>query len=316
MRWQTLTQLAASTLFAMATSACVGEYEMNQPTPGGEDDGDDGDNGGEVSAEEMYYATVADGLGVECGTCHVGTNPDDVLGGPDFMGPTVDSSYDSIRSWLTVEEVPLVGPTPGDSQIYYKGAHPPGVALSDELKAKVADWILVQAEEDGIQPEPDPEPDPDEEEPEPTPTGPDTLVEALELFSNCMTYEDFEATNFENVADQNTAEGQCSGCHGQGTGGAFLSADNIDFYVNQRKMPYVLKFVTGTVNDDGSFKDLIISRRYELKRDDNGHPNYIMADERLNSIRDFFDLTYTKYQNSIAAGTPCTPDDPINNPPP
>jgi hypothetical protein len=314
MRWTNLTQLAASALLAMATTACVGEYEMNQPGPG-DDDGDGDTGGGDQTAEELYYATVADGLATECGTCHVGTNPEDVLGGPDFMGPDASTSYGSVRTWTTVEEVPLIGPTPGDSQLYYKGAHPPGLALSDGLKAKVGDWILAQAEEDGITPDPEPEPDPDEEEPDPVPAGPDTLVEALELFSNCMTYEDFEATNFENVADQNTAEGQCSGCHGQGTGGAFLSADNIDFYVNQRKMPYVLKFVTGTVNDDGSFKDLIISRRYELKRDDNGHPNYIMATERLDSIRNFFDLTYTKYQNSIAAGTPCTPDDPINNPP-
>lgn len=315
MRWQTLTQLAASTLFAMATSACVGEYEMNQPTPGGDDDGDNGGDG-DVGAEELFNTTVAEGLQTECGVCHAGTNLEDVLGGPDWLGPDMESMYSSILGFTSTEGLPLIGPTPGDSQLYYKGAHPPGLALSDGLKAKVGDWILAQAEEDGITPDPEPEPDPDEEEPDPVPAGPDTLVEALELFSNCMTYEDFEATNFENVADQNTAEGQCSGCHGQGTGGAFLSADNIDFYVNQRKMPYVLKFVTGTVNDDGSFKDLIISRRYELKRDDNGHPNYIMANERLDSIRNFFDLTYTKYQNSIASGTPCTPDDPLNAPPP
>jgi cytochrome c553 len=312
MRWQPLTHLAASALFAMATSACVGEYEMNQPTPGGDEDDDDGTDG-DITAEEMFNSTVAEGLRTECGTCHAGEDLDDTLGGPDWLGPDIDSSYATLRGYTSVEGLPLVGPTPGDSQIYYKGAHPPGVALSDALKPKVGEWIAAQALEDGI----DPDPKPDEEEPDPeTPTGPDTLVEALELFSNCMTYEDFDATNFENVANQNTAEGQCSGCHGQGTGGSFLSANNIDFYVNQRKMPYILKFVTGTVNDDGSFKDLIISRRYELKRDDNGHPNYIMAEERLNSIRDFFDVTYTKYSTAIAAGTPCTPDDPINNPPP
>lgn len=312
MRSQTLTYLAASALLAMATSACVGEYEMNPPPPGGDED-DDGDTDGDITAEEMFNSTVAEGLQTECGTCHSGTNLEDVLAGQDFLGPDIDSAYATTRGYSTVEGTALIGPTPGDSPIYYKGAHPPGVAPSDGLKAKLADWIVAQAVEDGIEPEP--EPDPEDPEPE-TPTGPDTLVEALELFSSCMTYEDFVATNFENVADQNTAEGQCSGCHGQGTGGAFLSENNIDFYVNQRKMPYVLKFVTGTVNDNGSFKDLIISRRYELKRDDNGHPNYIMAEDRLTSIRDFFDLTYLKYQNSIAAGTPCTPDDPINNPPP
>src|SRR5690606_34360437 len=120
-----------------------------------------------------------------------------------------------------------------------------------------------------------------------------------------------EASNFENVADQNTAEGQCYACHSAGTGGAYLAQNNIDFYVNQRNMPYILKFVTGTVNEDGSFRDLIISGRYEDKRDDNGHPNYIMANNRLESIQQFYELTYVRYQAQFQpGGVACTPDNP------
>jgi hypothetical protein len=180
-----------------------------------------------------------------------------------------------------VDGSPIVGNSPENSKLLLHGVHA-GPALSESLKAKMSDWIVAQAEEDGVSPPGDDDdidpPDPDDP---PTAEPPDTLVEALTLFANCMTYEDFEATNFENVADQNTAEGQCYGCHSAGTGGSFLSADNIEFYSQQRNMPYILKFVTGTVNPDGSFSDLIISGRYEMKRDDNGHPNYIMAEERL-----------------------------------
>jgi len=315
MRLQSLTQLAASLLLAAATTGCVGEYEMTQgPGTGDGDDDGSGDGSGSVTAAEMFNSDVQPGLQAECGACHMGPDVTDVVTGPDWLGPDAASSYVTIKGYVAVDGVPIVGPTPGDSQLYFKGAHPPGVALSDGLKTKVSAWIVAQAEEDGISPEPDPDPDPDPQ-PDPEQTAPDTLVEALTLFSSCMSYDDFDATNFQDVANQNTAEGQCSGCHGQGTGGSYLNQNDIDFYVNQRKMPYVLKFVTGTVNDDGSFKDLIVSRRYELKRDDNGHPNYIMSDQRLQSIQNFFDDTYLKYANSIQSGVPCIADDPINNPP-
>src|SRR5687768_11703761 len=187
MRWQSLTHLAASTLLAMATSACVGEYEMTQPGPGGDEENPGGDTDGDITAEEMFNSTVAEGLQTECGVCHAGTDLEDALGGPDWLGPSIDVMYSSILGFTTVEGLPLIGPTPGDSQLYYKGVHPPGVALSDDLKAKVGAWILAQAEEDGFEPEPEPDPENPEEE-EPAPTAPDTLVEALELFSNCMTY--------------------------------------------------------------------------------------------------------------------------------
>lgn len=300
MRWHSITSMTASLLL----TACVGEYQMNEGGNGPDPDPEPGT----ASAKELYDALNQLQF-QECGACHAGNALDDTATGPDYLGPDLESSYDVIMSYRSYQDgSPIVGNSPENSKLYFYGAHA-GPALSDELAGLMSEWIIVQAEEDGVEPEPEPEPD-EPDEPEPTPTGPDTLVEALQMFSDCMTYEDFEATNFENVADQNTAEGQCYACHTGGTGGAFLAQNNIDFYVNQRKMPYVLKFVTGTVSDDGSFKDLIISGRYEMKRDDNGHPNYIMANDRLASIEEFYELTYARYQNAIATGVPCTPDNP------
>lgn len=305
MRLHSLSSIAASLLLA----GCVGEYQpMEGGGGGGGDDPPDG-----ATAEELYNA-LNDQQIAECGACHVGANLDDTTTGPDYMGTDKASSYATImayRSW--VDGSPIIGNSPDNSKLIIHGVHA-GPALSEDLKAKMSEWIQVQAEEDGVAP-PDDDDDeidpPDDDEPAPTAEPPDTLIEALTLFSNCMTYADFEATNFENVADQNTAEGQCYACHSAGTGGSFMSANNIDFYTQQRNMPYILKFVTGTVNPDGSFSDLIISGRYEMKRDDNGHPNYLMAEDRLQSIQDFFDLTYAKYSNAITTGTPCVPDNPV-----
>lgn len=302
MRLHSLSSIAASLLLI----GCVGEYQPSDESGGGGDDPPDG-----ASARQLYDA-LNDQQVAECGACHVGANLDDTTTGPDYLGVDRSASYETIlayRSW--VDGSPIVGNSPENSKLILHGVHA-GPALSQTLKDKMSEWITAQAIADGVSPDDDEgdidPPDPDEP---PTAEPPDTLVEALQLFANCMTYEDFEATNFENVADQNTAEGQCYGCHSAGTGGSFLSANNIEFYSQQRNMPYILKFVTGTVNPDGSFSDLIISGRYEMKRDDNGHPNYIMAEERLQSIQNFFDLTYAKYSNAIQTGVACTPDTPV-----
>jgi mono/diheme cytochrome c family protein len=302
MRLHSLSSIAASLLLV----GCVGEYQPSDGSGGGGGGGGDG-----ATARELYDDLNEQQI-AECGACHVGANLDDTTTGPDYLGPNKDASYETIlayKSW--VDGSPIIGNSPENSKLLLHGVHA-GPALSESLKSKMSEWIAAQAVEDGVAP-PDDEGDIDPPDPDEPPVNepPDTLIEALTLFANCMTYTDFEATNFENVADQNTAEGQCYACHSAGTGGSFLSANNIDFYTQQRNMPYILKFVTGTVNTDGSFSDLIISGRYELKRDDNGHPNYIMAEERLQSIQNFFDLTYAKYSNAIATGVACTPDAPV-----
>jgi hypothetical protein len=301
MRLHSISSIAAS-LFLVG---CVGEYQPSDQGGGGGDDPGDG-----ASAEELYLA-LNDQQIAECGACHVGANLDDTTTGPDYLGPDRASSYATIlayRSW--VDGSPIVGNSPDNSKIILHGVHA-GPAMSESLKAKMSEWIIAEAGGDSLPDDDDDDIDPPDPDDPPTAEPPDTLVEALTLFANCMTYADFEATNFENVADQNTAEGQCYGCHSAGTGGSFLSANNIEFYSQQRNMPYILKFVTGTVNPDGSFSDLIISGRYEMKRDDNGHPNYIMAEERLQSIQNFFDLTYAKYSSAIQTGIACTPDTPV-----
>jgi hypothetical protein len=302
-RWQLIKVVGASLMMA-AAGGCVGGIDQG-PGPG---DGSDDPPAGE-SADAMFTALQAQ-LNAECGACHAGPDLNDTATGPDFLGPVGASAGDAIAVLLSYQSTagggPIVGTTPENSKLYFYGLHA-GPALSAGLAADLSAWILAEETENpkggggggGGEPV------------EPDPAEPTSLLEALEMFGNCMTYEDFAATNMQNVANQNSAEGQCYACHDDGLGGAYLARNDIEFFSNQREMPYVLKFVTGTVNSDGSFRDLVMSRRYELKRNDNGHPNYIMANERLQSIETFYQLTYQRYRTAIDTNTPCIPDSPL-----
>jgi mono/diheme cytochrome c family protein len=292
--------IMAACLFGLG---CVGEMVTG---PGGAP-GDDASDDGGGNARELFDELNPQQL-IECGACHVGTNLDDTEAGPDYLGAGAEASYETIMAYRSYQNGgPLVGNSPENSKLYVYGAHA-GPALSAGLAEKIAAWIEAEA---GVV---DPGGD-GAEDPPPSGGGPATQVEALELFANCMTYSDFQTTQFATVADESTPEGRCYSCHGVGTGGAFLAEDDIEFYTNQRRMPYILKFVLGTVNEDGSFKDLVIAGRYQAKQSDGGHPNYILEATRVQAVQQFFDLTYARYEESIASGTPCAPDTPVEVPP-
>lgn len=283
----------AAALLLMA--GCLGDFEVDQG-PGGSDDPSG------ATAEAMFADLHAQ-LNAECATCHADGNE---VTGPDYQSTaSPDANYASIMNYVSVTDGPIVGNSPANSKLYFYGAHT-GPAMSPELAGKVEAWIIQEAVEQGDSPEDPGTPGTPGDEPK-------TLVQALTKFSECMAFTDFDATNFQDLANQNTAEGQCNACHNAGTGGAFISSIDADFFTQQKNMPFILKFATGTVSESGAFADLIPSKRYELKRDDNGHPNYILADVRVQSMVQYFDLTYTKYRGAITSGTPCLPDLP---PPP
>lgn len=282
----------AAALLLMA--GCLGDFEVDQgggPNPSGE-------------SAEALFADLHTQLNAECALCHADGN---LVTGPDYQSTaSAQENLASIMAYASeIDGQPIVGNSPENSRLFIYGAHT-GPAMTPQLAAKVEAWIIAQAEENGSTP--------DDGEPLPGgPAEPKTLVEALLVFAGCMAFTDFEATNFGDVADQNSAEGQCYACHETCTGGACLNVQNATFFTRQKDRPYILKFATGTVNLDGGFDDLIPSHRYELKRDDNGHPNYIMSAARLESIDSFFNLTYTRYRTSIDSATACVPDLP---PPP
>jgi hypothetical protein len=279
----------AAALLLMA--GCLGDFEV-----------DSGGSGGEISGgtAEAMFANMHTQLNQECGiACHA--NPA-ITDAPQYQSlESAEANMNRILGYTSaVDGSPIVGNSPANSRLYVYGVHT-GPALTTELAGEVEAWIIALAEERGLDSE-----EGGGGEPIP-PSEPKTLVQALTKFSECMAYTDFEATNFQNLANQNTNEGQCLACHAYGLGGA------PEFFTGQKNMPYLLKFVSGTVNTNGSFDDLVAARRYEEKRGDGGHPNYLMAADRIESMNQFFDLTYNRYRASIDTATPCVPDLP---PPP
>ncbi len=306
---------AAIAALLFQSLGCVGEMITGPGAVDTEDGGGD-DGGGEAggaTAREMFDALNPQQI-AECGGCHLGANLNDTAAGPDYLGANPQASHDTLmtyRSWQ--DGSPLVGDSPENSKLVVYGVHA-GPALSAGLASQMAAWIAVRSQEAGAAPDDGGEGGDGGGE-APVGGAPSNLVNALTQFANCMTYADFQTSGFQAVAEQQSAEGQCYGCHAAGTGGAFLAQDDVAFYDNQRKTPYILKFATGTVNEDGSFNELVPASRYEQKQADNGHPNYLMDPARVQAIQQFFDLTKARYQQAIDSGTPCTPDTPVAVPP-
>jgi hypothetical protein len=284
------TTIAAATLL----TGCLGDFELGTVDDNAPPSGD---------SAEALFAGLHGQLVAECGACHGEGGVTSTTNGPDFMLNTDPAaSYDLVRSYASATEGPIVGNSPANSKLYFYGLHT-GAAPSASLAALIEAWIIAQASEDGTTPDPGDVPPPGQ------PKEPRTLVEALTMFADCMSYADFEGTNFMEIANQGTAEGQCDNCHNVGLAGAFLE-DTADMFTMTKQMPYILKFASGVVNADGSFGDVVPSYRIRDKRGDQGHPNYILAAERVQALEDYFDLTYVRYRGSITSGVACIPEEP------
>jgi hypothetical protein len=98
---------------------------------------------------------------------------------------------------------------------------------------------------------------------------PMTLQTALTQFANCMSYSAFTDSSANGSAasdiakSQTTRYGDCNACHNQGDGGFWASYGNIagtdmtmTMFQETQQFPYISKWVTGTVDSNGNFKDL------------------------------------------------------------
>jgi hypothetical protein len=98
---------------------------------------------------------------------------------------------------------------------------------------------------------------------------PVTLQEALTQFANCMSFTAFtdSSANGYSAADvaksQTTQYGDCNACHNAGDGGFWASYGTVQgqnmtqmMFSETQQFPYITKWVTGTVDTNGNFKDL------------------------------------------------------------
>ncbi len=259
-----------------------------------------------ITARDLFDRNVAPLLQQKCASCHANTSPGD---GPDFMGasPNPTTWYTAIAAARTViGNTPyLQVASPQDSPLIAKGEHS-GPAFSASEVATISAFLVKEAQERGLgNPNPSPSPSPTAD------YTPKNLREAIVRFTACMQRADWDQTVAQNqqtnFAYQNSTDGPCYACHATGTAGAYLSQNSSDTFDAHKDSSryYVLKLVLGTVNADGSFKDLVPAYRMR----DKGappfgtppHPSYQLTPERDQALNEFVDRTLTRFRDFTKA---------------
>ncbi len=292
----------ASSIASAALIACTGDTINLLP-----DDGEDGEGAGEQGgngsgagssnggstgnsnpqggAHDFFVASVFPAITTACGECHA----DPTAGAPIFMAADAEASYTAIVGFS-----PSLIAIPENSNLVLQGEHT-GPALDTTQRPLVEQWLQMEADERGLVGGGG----------EPTPTGP-TLQEALAMFGDCMSYDDWTATGMNTIAASQTQFGSCNGCHAQGEAGYIANqANDLDMFEQSRNFPFIKKYVSGTVDENGAFAGLVASNRVINKgleaadcnpQIDNCHPVYSLAPQKQEAVNNFVNLTLDKYE--------------------
>lgn len=248
---------------------------------------DGGDPADSLDAKQYYIQEVDPSFARDCKICHAtGQN-----GAPTFMDTNAEASYAALRD----SERPLVT-APENSELILHGAHT-GPALSDAELMVVTKWL-------------------EKEQGDASTSGP-TLKDALKEFGECMVFDDFMNTGMYKLGEpvsQSTA-GPCAGCHSTGQAGAWISATSAEMFARNRKIPWIKRLVTGTVDANKQFKDLVPANRFidkgdptkePCKDEDAGvlcHPQSALDQTVKDSISQFVDMTLARWRSRS-----CAPD--------
>ena len=247
-------------------------------------------------AKEYYLSIVDSELVGTCASCHAsGQN-----GAPIFMGSNPNASYNSLDQYggLVV--------APENSLLILHGAHS-GPALAAATKADVLTWLTMEAEERGL-----------------TvgsgsggagagggaPTA-TTLKQALDEYGACMDITDWTANGLDKLYNAQTLNyGPCGGCHNSGDGGMWASPNTQETFDKNGDFPYIKRQITGTVDGDGNFKDLIASNRFIQKGSEpcmpntNCHPAFVLPPNLKTGVENFVQKTIDKWHSKQCAPLP------------
>jgi hypothetical protein len=152
---------------------------------------------------------------------------------------------------------------------------------------------------------------------------PVTLDEAFAQFAACMSFSDFtnKTTNGAAAADiaksQTTQYGDCNACHNAGDGGFWASYGTVQgqnmeqvMFTQTQAFPYIAKWITGTVDSNGNFKDLAPSNSIadqatlaaQCTAGTPCHPKFQLNPAVAQAITDFVTLTITKWHSNACTG--------------
>jgi hypothetical protein len=229
-------------------------------------------------------------------------------GAPIWLKASPTEAYDQVDTYKSQYGSQLIA-IPDNSELLLHGEHT-GPALSKTQELLIRDWLELEVEERGLAVAGAGGTGSGSTGTGSVPTK--TVAEALEEWGNCMSLDDWTQTGMDTLNNQQTVgSGPCNGCHSTGQAGSFLSDNTVDTFEANRKKPYMLKLVIGSVSSDGGFQDLVPAKRF-IEKGSGGcsledktlcHPVYALQTSALNAVNNFFAKTKTRYD----AG-PCTPE--------
>jgi hypothetical protein len=253
------------------------------------------------TAKDFYVNQVDASLRATCASCHQsGSN-----GAPIWMGGTAEQSYGLITTNAN-GQLPGLLAAPANSQLVLHGAHT-GPALTTAQNQLVSQWLAMEVQARGINPAPVL-----------------TISDALNQFAACMSYTDFtdRTATGKSAADvarqQTTNDGSCNGCHNKGDGGFWASYGTINgtdesqvMFQSTGILPFIKKWVTGTVDQTGQFKDLVSSdaiiNKASLAAQCVGpacHPKFQLDSATTTAIDTFVNNTLTRWHNKACTAAP------------
>ena len=145
---------------------------------------------------------------------------------------------------------------------------------------------------------------------------PVTLQQALTQFASCMSFTEFtsKGASGASAADvaksQTTQYGDCNACHNAGDGGFWASYGTVQgqdmtqmMFDQTKQFPYIAKWVTGTVDMNGNFKDLAPSNSIanqaalasQCQQGTPCHPKFALDPAVVSAINDFVTNTITAW---------------------
>lgn len=238
----------------------------------------------DANAAQLFDATVAP-LMAKCVGCHI----DGGTAEPFFLATNGDDHYPVITANYPNEDV--LNTTPQDSRVWAKGQTPHAGTIQwepTELET-IAAWINKEAQErvggGGGDAVADPTPEDD------CGGGVSPGDCALEKFGRCFTVANWQFYEPYQVANVQSASGQCSQCHDEVSGGFFANGDSNDTYDAWKDLPTVTKLVAA--NADGS---VYPSYRMHNKGQEGGdHPAYTLDQATTDAIDGFVTDTLTLF---------------------
>jgi len=253
-------------------------------------------SGGGTTARQLFDANVSSLIGSACAICHKTAGA-----AQDFTGTGPATYYQTITTYQLT--TPLTGTfivyDPNSSLLVTKGAHT-GRAFTAAEKATVVQWLDKERIERNI----------------PAPSGgsssggmssggigggPVVSANAAILgYGNCLSRTDFDATNYNNVADQNSNQGRCYSCHATGAGGAFLSQNADDTYTYTKISPYLLKVALPSQKADGTYSMVASNRLRDKGAEPGTHAKYVLSAAREQAVEQLFSRTLVRFTANTA----------------